>query len=167
MTTVKSSKFNLKQLITCVAIPLIIGGVSALLTNQNMQMFGTLNQPPLSPPAKLFPIAWTILYVLMGVASYIVYNHNYSETHGATKESKNALLFYGIQLVFNFFWSLIFFNLKQYYFAFVWLIIMWILILITTMKFYNIKKCAGILMIPYILWVSFAAYLNLGIAILN
>jgi tryptophan-rich sensory protein len=151
---------NIKAFIISVLIPLAVGGLSALLSRDGMMSFDIVQKPPLTPPAILFPIAWTILYVLMGIASYFVFTSD-----SPLKES--ALRVYGIQLVFNFFWSIIFFNMQRYTFAFVWLLILWLLIILTTVLFYRIKKTAGYLFIPYLVWVTFAAYLNLGIAILN
>ncbi len=154
-------KIQWKKLITCIIIPLAVGGVAALLTRGSMQAFDTLNKPPLSPPGWLFPIVWTILYILMGIASYLV------ATSGQPYRSRSALTVYGIQLVFNFFWSIIFFNLEMYLFAFIWLVLLWLFILTTTFLFYRISKAAGYLMLPYLLWVTFAGYLNLAIFLLN
>ena len=148
-----------KTLVICIAIPLAVGVLSALLTRDSMQTFDTINKPKLSPPAWLFPAAWTILYILMGIASFLVVT--------SKKPNGSALITYGLQLIFNFFWSIIFFNKGLYLFAFIWLVILWILILKTTVKFYRISKPAGYLMIPYLLWVTFAGYLNLAISILN
>ena len=155
-------KINFKALIIAILIPLAVGGLSALLTRGLMQSFEMINKPPLSPPGILFPIVWSILYVLMGVASYFVY---VSDTAEGTK--RVALTLYGVQLFFNFFWSILFFNLEAYLAAFVWLVILLILIIATAVLFYAIDKKAGILLVPYILWVSFAGYLNLAIYFLN
>ena len=119
-------------------------------------------QPPLSPPGWLFPVVWTVLYVLMGIASYLV-----SVSDAPHEEKARALWTYGIQLAFNFLWPIAFFNLKWYLFAFLWLVILWILILITALRFGRIRKPAGYLLVPYLLWVAFAGYLNLGIYLLN
>lgn len=154
-------KTQLKTLIICILIPLIVGGVSALLTRNGMMDFESINTPPLSPPGWLFPIVWTILYILMGVASYLVVTSDYKY------RAKTAIGVYIVQLIFNFFWSIIFFNLNQYLFAFVWLVLLWLLILITQILFYNLSKVAGYLMIPYLIWVTFAGYLNFGIYLLN
>ncbi|MDE7229515.1 MAG: tryptophan-rich sensory protein [Oscillospiraceae bacterium] len=148
-----------KTLVICIAIPLAVGVLSALLTRDSMQTFETINKPKLSPPGWLFPVAWTILYILMGIASFPVVT--------SKKPNGSALITYGLQLIFNFFWSIIFFNWGLYLFAFIWLVILWILILKTTIKFYRISEPAGYLMIPYLLWVTFAGYLNLVISILN
>ena len=152
-------KIQWKNLITCIAIPLAVGSLSALLTRNSMETFNAVTKPGLAPPGWLFPVVWTILYVLMGIASYLVLKSG--------KPNDKALTTYGIQLIFNFFWSLIFFNLELYLFAFVWLVLLWLLILKTTLLFYQISKPAGYLMVPYLLWVTFAGYLNLSIYLLN
>lgn len=155
-------KINWKILAVCVVIPLVVGGVSAVISMGGMEAFETLNQPPLSPPGWLFPVVWTMLYVLMGIASYLIWQARASKP---AKES--ALKVYALQLFFNFFWSIIFFNLKLYWFAFVWLLVLWVLILQCIRQFYPISKTAAYLMIPYLVWVTFAGYLNAGIAMLN
>jgi len=155
-------KINIKALIIAIVIPLAVGGLSALLTRGSMDTFETINKPPLSPPGILFPIVWTILYILMGVASYFVY---VSDSAQATK--RVAFSLYGIQLFFNFFWSILFFNMEAYLASFVWLVILLFFIVATTLIFYAADKKAGYLLIPYILWVTFAGYLNLAIYFLN
>lgn len=153
---------KLKPLLVAIAIPLLVGGLSALLTKDSMANFEQLNKPPLSPPGWLFPVVWTVLFALMGIASYLIY------TSDADKKSKTtALTFYAVQLFFNFLWSIIFFNLEAYLFAFIWLVILWALILITIILFYRIRKSAAWLMLPYLLWVTFAGYLNFSIYLLN
>ena len=152
-------KIQWKKLLACLAIPLAVGGLSALLTCSGMESFEAINKPPLSPLGWLFPVVWTILFVLMGIASYLVVVSG--------KPRRTALTVYGVQLFFNFLWSILFFNLSQYLFAFVWLVILWILILITMVLFYRISKSAGYLMLPYLLWVTFAGYLNFAIYLLN
>ena len=155
-------KIDKKRLIICLAIPLVVGGAAGLLTMNSMEAFEALNQPPLSPPGWLFPVVWTVLYVLMGIASYLV-----SVSDAPQEEKARALWTYGIQLAFNFLWPIAFFNLKWYLFAFLWPVILWILILITALRFGRIRKPAGYLLVPYLLWVAFAGYLNLGIYLLN
>jgi len=155
-------KINKKLLIICLVIPLAAGGIAALLTGGGMDVFETLNKPPLSPPGWLFPVAWTILYILMGIASYLVLEAGESQTI-----TKRAIWLYGIQLVFNFLWPIFFFNLSAYLFSFIWLVVLWLLILATTVLFYRIRDIAGHLMLPYLAWVAFAGYLNLGIYLLN
>ena len=155
-------KFSWKTLAFFILIPLAVGGASALFTMDSMATFDTVLKPPLSPPGWLFPVVWTVLYTLMGIASYLVY------TSDVPKEQKNkALWLYGIQLAVNFFWSPIFFNLQAYLFAFIWLMLLWVLVIATTVAFWRISTTAGILMLPYFLWVTFAAYLNFGIYLLN
>ncbi len=154
-------KIQWKKLILCLAVPLAVGGLSALITGNSMQMFETLRKPPLSPPGWLFPVVWTVLYILMGIASYLVL------TSAKPNRSRSALLVYGVQLFFNFFWPILFFSLKLYLSAFFWLVLLWLLILVTTVLFYKIAKPAGLLLVPYLLWVAFAGYLNLGIYLLN
>lgn len=148
-----------KILIVCIIIPLAVGVLSALLSRNGMQTFNELNKPRLSPPGWLFPVVWTILYVLMGIASYLVLTDR--------NASSAALNAYILQLIFNFFWSIIFFGLEMYLFAFIWLVILWVLVLITTVLFYRVSETAGLLMIPYFVWVTFAGYLNLSIYLLN
>ncbi len=155
-------QINKKTLIISIAIPLLVGALSGFISSGSMAQFGQLNKPPLAPPGFLFPIVWTILYTLMGIASYLVYTSDKNQT-----EIREALTVYALQLAVNFFWSIIFFNLEWYLFAFFWLVLLWVLILYTILLFYRISKPAAYLMIPYLLWVTFAGYLNLGIYLLN
>jgi len=151
-----------KTLVFALAIPLGVGGLSALLTRKEMDAFSHLNQPPLSPPTWLFPVVWTILFLLMGLASWLVYRSDAPD--GVIRR---ALTVYGIQLGVNFLWSILFFNLKWYLFSFFWLLLLWGLILVTMILFFPIRKPAGWLLVPYVLWVTFAGYLNFGIYLLN
>lgn len=157
-----TKKINYKTLIICILIPLLIGGLSALFTMGSMEDFAALDQPPLSPPGWLFPVVWSILYVLMGIASYVVI-----ETPSSQPATAAAFKPYFVQLAFNFFWSIIFFSLGAFELAFIWLLAMLAIIILTTVRFWRINKWAGILMLPYIAWVCFAGYLNLAIAYLN
>lgn len=155
-------KMNIKNFLIAIAIPLAVGGFSAFLTSDAQDIFSSLNKPPLAPPAWLFPVAWTILYILMGIGSYRIW------TAVATLEKrKTALFLYGVQLFFNFIWPIIFFNLGEYFFAFVWIIALWLLIFLTYQHFRAIDMLASWLLIPYLVWVLFAAYLNFGIYFLN
>jgi len=130
--------------------------------------YASLNKPSFSPPNWLFGPAWTVLYVLMAVSAFLIWSSYAKATDGqAKKEIKTALTFYFIQLVFNALWSVIFFGLKNPAWAFFEILILWILILIITLKFYKIRKVAGFLFIPYILWVSFATILNFAVWQLN
>ena len=155
-------KMKKEGLVISILIPLAVGALSALLSGGAMMMFGDVQKPPLSPPAWLFPVVWTILYLLMGISSYIVY------VQGVEKpETAGGLRIYALQLVFNFFWSIFFFRLEWYFFSFLWLIALWILILLMIIRFQKISNVAAVLQIPYLVWVTFAGYLNLGIALLN
>lgn len=150
-----------KKLLISLAIPLGVGGLAALLSG-GMDTYSTLKQPPLSPPGWIFPIVWTILYLLMGYASYRI-----ATSDAPKNQRKNALTFYGIQLFLNFLWPIVFFRLQWYWAAFILLVILWIFIYITMYCFETIDETAENLLIPYLLWVTFAGYLNLGVALLN
>lgn len=154
---------KIRHYVISVAIALGVGGLSAFLTSGNMDIYSKIEQPPLAPPPILFPIVWTILYVLMGISAAMIYK----EKDRKPDEVRNALTVYGISLFFNFFWSIIFFNMQAYLFAFVWLVVLWALILLTIIKYYRIRPIAAYLQIPYLLWVTFAGYLNFAIYILN
>ncbi len=153
-------KFNLKELIYNLLVVYAVAGLSAFLTMDSMKEFQSLNKPPLSPPGYIFPIVWSILFTLMGVSAYLVFQ---------SLDDKKDFPFtiYALQLVFNFFWSIIFFNSEQYLFALVWLIVLWFLILAMIIAFYQHNKLAAYLQIPYLIWVAFAGYLNAGIWLLN
>lgn len=151
------------RLIFCIALPLGVGGLAALLTRNAVRDFGqTVNQGPLAPPAWLFPVVWTVLYLLMGLASYLV-----SVSPSPLEERRRALVPYAVQLVLNFYWPIFFFNMRMYLFSFLWLIFLWLLILLSTVRFSRISKPAGLLLLPYLLWVAFAGYLNLTVYLLN
>ena len=155
-------KVDYKRLFKNLAIPLLVGIVSGFLTRSGVEEYSqNAVKPFFTPPDWLFPVAWTVLYILMGIAAYIVETTN-------TDQSKNrATVFYYLQLFFNFCWSFIFFGMQAYLFAFVWIIILWVLIIATTLEFYKISKTAAYLMIPYIIWVTFAAVLNFSVYLLN
>ena len=152
---------NLKKRLICWAIPLAVGGLATLLSG-GMGNYRIINQPPLSPPGWVFPIVWTILYILMGEASYRVL------VSGKDKAQINrALKAYGAQLFLNFLWPLVFFGGQLYLAAFFVLIALWVGIFITMRLFSKLDETAGDLLIPYLLWVTFAGYLNLGVFLLN
>ena len=149
-------------LLKCITVPLLVGAVSAFLTRGGMEMFETIVKPPLSPPNWLFPVVWTILYILMGISSYLIL------TSGAEQENiEKAISIYGYQLVVNFLWPTFFFNLQWYLFSFLWLFLLWILVFQMIRKFGEIDKRAALLNLPYLIWLTFAGYLNLGIWWLN
>ena len=150
-----------KKRLICWAIPLAVGGLATLLSG-GMDSYRALNQPPLSPPGWVFPIVWTVLYLLMGEASYRVLVSGAEETR-----IKKALTAYGVQLLLNFIWPLVFFGGQMYLAAFFVLIALWIAIFVTMRLFVRINETASDLLIPYLLWVTFAGYLNLGVFLLN
>ena len=152
---------NLKKRLISWVIPLAVGGLATLLSG-GTDLYRTINQPPLSPPAWVFPLVWSALYIAMGEAAYRVL------TSGADKgQIKKALIAYGVQLFLNFLWPLFFFGGKMYLTAFIILIILWVAVFITTRRFSRIDENAGDLLLPYLLWVTFAGYLNLGVFLLN
>jgi len=150
------SKFKIyaKSIFIPVAVGLIIGAI----TSSSME-YNTLIQPVFAPPSILFPIVWTILYVLMGVSYGIL------ESKSLVNAEINFI--YYLQLFFNALWSIIFFTLEWRLFAFIWILILILLIIAMIIQFYNKDKAAGLLQIPYLLWAVFASYLNLSIYLLN
>ena len=149
-----------KPYIFSILLALTVGGLSALATANNMNIYDKINPPPLSPPGWLFPVVWTILYILMGVSSAIIFKSRSSK-------KDDALFIYAISLVLNFSWSIFFFNMQSFIVAFVILVALWLSIIITIIKYYKINKAAAWLQLPYLLWVTFAGYLNLAIIFLN
>lgn len=155
-----NKKFNVTGLLISIAISLGVGVLSGLITLGSFNTYSNLQQPALAPPGWLFPVVWTVLYILMGMSAYLVYISD-------NEQKYIGLAVYGLQLIFNFLWSIIFFNLGHPLFAFVWLVILWILIVAMIISFYKVNPTAGLLQIPYLLWVTFAGYLNLSIYLLN
>ena len=140
----------------------VVGALSGWLMRKGVKVYNaTVEQPPLSPPSIVFPIVWGILFALMGIGAARIYLAPASNTRSS------SLLLFLVQLAFNFFWSIIFFNLQDFGFAFLWLIVLWVLILLMILSFRKVDKPAAWLQIPYLLWVSFAAYLNFGVWLLN
>ena len=154
---------KIKPFLVSIAIPLIVGGLSAILTMGNMEIYSKVETPTLSPPAILFPIVWTILYVLMGISAAIVYNNQEKEFI----EARMGLRSYSISLFFNFLWSIIFFNFKCFGFAFFWLLGLLFFIFKTIISYYKVSRIAAYIQIPYAIWVIFAGYLNFSIWMLN
>lgn len=151
-----------KPLLISLAIPLAVGGLAAYLTRDGMRVFASVNQPPLSPPAWLFPVVWTILYLMMGLACYLVATAPISQPR-----RERALTVYGLSLAANFLWPILFFTMEAWGAAFVCLVLLWVLVAATMLLFSCIDRRAGQLLIPYLVWLSFAAYLNLGVWLLN
>ena len=151
-------KINLKKLLIYIIITFLIGSFFALFIN-NMNLYNNLNKP-INIPGIVFPIVWSILYLLMGISVYII-----SESNDSNK--KQAIKTYFVQLIVNSLWTLIFFGFKLYILSFIWILLLTVLVVIMIIKFYKINKLAGLINIPYLLWLLFASYLNLGIILLN
>ena len=154
---------KIKPYIISILIPLFTGGLSAFITRGSMDIYSKINTPPLTPPSFIFPIAWGILYVLMGISSALVFQHRDKSPDNAA----SAVFIYALQLIVNFFWSIIFFNMQAFLFAFVWLILLWVLIIIMIFEFNKFSRTAALLQIPYLLWVTFAGYLTFMVWLLN
>lgn len=146
-----------------IAIPLTVGIASAALTKDSMEVYSRLNSPPLSPPSWLFPIVWTILFLLMGISSAMIF----TKRNKNPEEAKKGLTYYAVSLVLNFSWSIIFFNLQAAFFALIILIALLYCIIKTILEYRKIWNIPAYLQIPYALWVLFAGYLNAGIWLLN
>ena len=139
-----------------------VGFLSGWLSREGTTVFGqTATQPPLSPSAWVFPVVWTVLYALMGISAARI-----SLAPPSQARSRGLNLFIA-QLIVNFFWSLIFFNAQAYGFAVLWLILLWVLVFWMILTFYKVDPPAAYLQIPYLLWLTFAAYLNIGVWYLN
>ena len=152
----------MKTLIKSILIPLFVGILASLITGGGMEAFAGLEKPPLAPPGWLFPVVWTILYILMGIASYFIVSSD------AEKEQKDsAISAYTLQLIANFLWPVFFFGFEWYLFSAIWLILLLVLIGVTIVRFYEISPKAAYLLLPYLLWVTFAGYLNIAIWWLN
>ncbi len=155
-------KLNWKPYAFWILLTEAVGALSGFLTQEASKAFSeAVAQPPLSPPAILFPIVWGILYALMGFSATRVY------TAPASAERSKGLNLYVVQLIVNFFWSLIFFNAQAFGFAVVWLLLLWALVLWMILSFRKVDPLAAYLQLPYLLWLSFAAYLNIGVWWLN
>lgn len=153
---------NIKQIVLSILIPLGVGFLSSYITMYAMRDYQSLIKPLYAPKSYIFGIIWPILYILMGIASYRVFN-----SKGNEKKIKNALLFYIAQLFLNFIWPIIYFSLKMRFAALIEIIILFIFIIITTIKFLKLDKIAGYLMMPYLIWVMYAIILNYYTWILN
>ncbi len=144
-----------------IALALGVGVLSALFTSMGMDRYAMVEKPALTPPDIVFPIVWTILFTLMGISAARVW------IASDMKEKNGGLLLYLLQLSANFVWSILFFNFQAYGFAFFWILLLWVLILLMIIPFGKTDKIAAYLQIPYILWVTFAAYLNFMVWMLN
>ena len=154
---------KIKPYVLSIAIALGVGLLSAILTGGSMDAYRGINKPPLNPPMVVFPIVWSVLFILMGIGSALIFTNRSKDKSSAY----SALKIYGLQLIVNFFWSIIFFNMQAYLFAFIWLLLLLALIIAMIIQFRKICSAAAYLQIPYLLWVIFAGYLNIMIYILN
>ena len=152
---------KIKALLVNLAIPLAVGGASALLTRESMEFYETVDKPAFAPPGTVFPIVWTILFLLMGLSAYLVW------TQYRAPLRRRALWVYAIQLAVNFVWPLLFFRARAFLAAFVWLLALLVLIAVMIGLFCRVRRAAVLLQIPYLLWSIFAAALNLGVWLLN
>jgi len=138
-----------KPYIKQILIALLIGGIAAFITRDSMSVYDEIIKPPLAPPPILFPIVWTILYILMGISA------------GLVQETEGYIPFiYKLQLFVNFLWPIIFFNMEAFFFAFIWIVLLLILVVLMILEFYKIHKTAAYLQIPYLVWTAFATYLT-------
>ena len=158
----KNAKSQWKTYLFWVALAEGVGLLAALLTGDGTELYSQMAvKPPLTPPGWLFPVVWTVLYALMGIGAAGV-----SLTQESRARSRGLNIFVA-QLIVNFFWSLIFFNARAFGFALVWLLLLWVLIVWMIYAFGKVDRSAALLQIPYLLWVTFAAYLNYGVWKLN
>ncbi len=154
------NELKVKPFVIFLAIPFAVQLLSYFVTKGSMDIYDRVKIPPLSPPSWLFPVVWTVLFGLMGISSYLVWNEDSPYT-------KQALGIYGIQLVFNLCWNVLFFVMEAFLVSLIWLMGLLILIIIMIAAFRRISPAAAYLQIPYGLWVAFACYLNAGIYYLN
>lgn len=154
---------KVKNYIISIGSALAVGGLSAFLTRDSMDIYSSVKTPPFSPPAILFPIVWSVLYILMGIGASLAY-----ENTGTQKtERKSALYTYALSLFFNFMWSILFFGFRAFLLAFLWLLVLLFLVTETISKYRKINPTAAYLQIPYLLWICFAGVLNCSVWILN
>ena len=156
-------KLDKTKLAAAIGVCLMAGFVGSFFTAPAiLTWYATLNKPAESPPSWVFAPVWTTLYILMGLALYLVWEKGYSD-----KKVRWAMHIFGIQLALNIFWSVLFFGLRSPYYAFIEILILGLMILANAIAFYDIDKKAGIMLIPYMLWVSFATVLNYSVWQLN
>lgn len=152
------------KLLLCIALPLAVGTLSAYITSHEIsgEWFASLAKPSFNPPDKVFGPVWTALYILMGISLFLILNKTPN-----TPLRKRGIIFFGLQLLLNFFWSILFFSCHLLLFSVIDIIIMWCFILAMIEAFRKIKPIAAYLQIPYLLWVTFATLLNISILTLN
>lgn len=156
----QTTKIQWKLLAFCLLLCWGVSGLSALVTRNFSDVYQNLRQPPFAPPGFVFPIVWSILFALMGISLYLVLTAD-------VPRKREALLLFAAQLVANFLWPILFFNAGAFLWAFVDLLVLWVLIFLMIRAFLSVRPLAGWLQVPYLLWVTFAGYLNLGVFLLN
>lgn len=155
-----TSNIKWKSLLINIAIPLAIGGISSLIVNNGFDNYSAVTKPSLSPPPWIFPVVWTILYILMGLSTYLIYEKD-------KNLNRNAFAIYAVQLALNFIWPIFFFGFDAYLLSFIILVLLLVFVVAMTINFYKENKLAGLLQIPYLIWLLFAAYLNFSVFLLN
>ena len=148
--------------LVCIALPLAVGGLAGWLISDSFSLYQQLAKPPGSPPGWIFPLVWSILYLAMGLACGLVL-----ASGAPSPQVFRAIRLYALQLWVNFLWPLLFFDMELYLIAFFWILLLFLLVALITVRFYKIVPLAGYLLIPYCVWLLFAGYLNLGIYLLN
>ncbi len=157
----KASQFI--ALIICLLLPQLAGGLGAIATAESVNTwYAEINKPFFTPPGFVFPIVWPLLYFMMGLASWFIWKQRNSHPLG-----RRALWIYGIHLVLNTLWSFLFFGLQNPGLAFAEIILLWLVIVVTMLYFFKIRRLAGYLFVPYLAWVSFATVLNGTIWLMN
>ena len=151
---------KLKKLLLYVVVTFVFGLIGALFGGGTGQIYSSLNKPPLSPPSIVFPIVWSILYLLMAIAAYFLSNERNAKT-------SDLLKVYWIQLILNALWPLVFWQFEAFTFASIIIVIILAMVIWLTFGAYKINKLSALLFVPYIIWLLFALYLNIGIAVLN
>lgn len=154
-------RINWFQLLVIILITQLTGVLGSLLSGSTGQVYTSFIKPPLSPPGWLFGVVWPVLYLLMGIAAYLIYQAP------ETPERQKAITLYWVQLFINFLWPIVFFRFQWYWLSVAVILLLDVLVLTTAIWFFRLNKVAGCLMLPYVLWIIFATYLNIGIAVLN
>ena len=150
---------NLKRLLFSMLIPLVCGFAASYIAGGS-ELYGTLEKPPLSPPGWVFPVVWVILYIMMGIAYYLV-------TDPKVRDNKRAKIFYYIQLALNFSWPIFFFGFNFFPFAALVIVAIIVFLVLTYIEFHRINRTAALILIPYFIWLLYALYINIGVAVLN
>ena len=153
---------NIIRALKVILLPVLVGALSGVLISGNTDVYDVLIKPPFALPGNLFGIVWGVLFLLMGISLYLYSNSGVSET-----EKQEGKTYFYVQLLLNFFWPILFFNAGQSFLAFLLLIVLFVFIVLTTLKFYQARPISGILLLPYLLYTAYAGYLNFAIWYLN